>query len=200
MPKRGYITPSRFADVLKRGRSKEQAWGETALKAADDVVLDILSVERPEAFGYAIQHGLDNEWEAEQAYQELTMSKITRPDFIQHPTVSYIGGNPDGLVGLDGIVEIKCPYNPANHLQNLIDGEQFRIDYYAQIQGYLWITGRQWCDGISFDPRFPDDLKIGVTRIMRDQPYIDALEIRLADFWQIVKDRYKMVTKQELTA
>jgi hypothetical protein len=198
MPKKGFITPSRFADVLKRGRSKDQEWGETALKAADDVVLDILGVERPDVYSYAIQWGLDNEWEAEQAYQDLTMSKFTRPPFIHHPDHAFIGGNPDGLVGVDGIVEIKCPSNPANHLQNLIDGEQFQTDYFAQIQGYLWITGREWCDGVSFDPRFPDDLKIGVTRIQRDQAFIDALELRLLAFWQIVRARYKQITKTEL--
>jgi predicted phage-related endonuclease len=180
MNKAGKITASNFADVLTSGRGAEK-WGKTAQTYAMNVALERLGVERPEVFAYALNWGNEQEEDAAQLYIDTTGLFIQPCDPIAHPDYDFVGGTPDGLLGEDGIVEIKCPYNPANHLMNLQSGAQVK-DYYPQIQGYLWITGRAWCDFVSYDPRFPEHLRLYTQRVERDQPFIDNLQQRVIDF------------------
>jgi len=85
-----------------------------------------------------------------------------------------VGGSPDGFVGDDGGVEIKCPFNAANHLAVFLDG--MPEEHIGQIQGSMWISNRQWWDFVSFHPNMPPGLDLYIQRIPRDQAYIDALE------------------------
>lgn len=80
------------------------------------------------------------------------------------------GCSPDGLIGDDGGLEIKCP-SPAKHVENLCDPKAFEDQYYAQVQGCLWICGRLWWDLVSWHPTIPSV----VVRIERDGEYIIAL-------------------------
>jgi hypothetical protein len=83
--------------------------------------------------------------------------------------------SPDGLLGDDGLLEIKCPASQAKHLAALRDGSHAN-EYRWQIQGQLWVTGRQWCDAVSYDPRFPSGLQLAITRVQRDEKVIKELE------------------------
>ena len=182
MNKQGKITPSGFADMMTRGRGANDEFGETAKKYAMRIALERLGVEIPEVEAWAMQHGNAMEPYAIQAYKMHTgFEVIDNLQPIQHPSILYIAGTPDGLVGDDGILEVKCPYNPVNHLMNLKSGEQI-AQYKWQIQGYLWITNRQWCDFVSYDDRFPDELQLYIQRIERAQIMIDELHERAAKF------------------
>ena len=187
MNKQGKITPSGFADMMSRGRGKDEQFGKTALAYAQRVALERLGVEVPEIFSAALSHGIENELEAITAYEQQTGTFVEPCEVIQHPTVDYIAGTPDGLVGTDGIIEVKCPYNPINHLANLKSGEQIK-QYKWQIQGYLWITGRKWCDFVSYDPRFPAEHKLYIQRVERDEMMILELAERAEKFEAIVKE------------
>lgn len=79
-----------------------------------------------------------------------------------------VGCSPDGFVGEDGLIEIKCP-NAARHVVNLLGNPA--EDHRAQIQGQLWITGRRWLDFVSFNPVMPNAL----ARVERDEEFIAAL-------------------------
>jgi hypothetical protein len=129
--------------------------------------------------------GNEYELDAIEAYQTQTGQLVTLNDVIQHPTLNYVAGTPDGLIGEDGIIEVKCPYNSVNHLMNLKSGAQLD-DYKYQIQGYLWITGRKWCDFVSYDPRFKKDLQLAIYRVDRDQEMIDELAARVQEFEETV--------------
>ncbi len=185
MNKHGKITPSKFADVLVKGRAPKgqppKKWGDKAQTYALEVAMERIGVERPEVFAYALSWGNDHEEDAAQMYMEVTGRFIAPTDPILHPELDFVGGTPDGLIGEDSIIEIKCPYNPANHLMNLTENGQL-AQYMAQIQGYLWITGRQFCDFVSYDPRFPRELRLHVHTVVRDQAYIDNLAARVSDF------------------
>ena len=187
MNKQGKITPSRFADVMTQGRGKNEKWGKTAITYAYQVALERLGVELPEVFAYALNWGIENEMGAVEAYEKKTGRFIIPCDTIQHPDLYFVAGTPDGLIGEDGIVEIKCPYNPVNHLANFKTGEQIE-QYKYQIQGYLWITGRKWCDFVSFDPRFPAELQLSVHRVERDEVLIAELSQRVIEFNELVKE------------
>lgn len=184
MPKQGYITPSRFKDVMTEGRGKSDLWGLTALTYARQIVMDVLGVQREEITAKSLEWGNTFEYEGRAYYEAsrfVSVPELTEPIF--HPDVEYVCGIPDGLVGDDGIIEIKCPFNPDNHLLNIKEPLQANKEYKWQIQGYLWITERDWCDFVSYHPNFPDHIKCAIHRIDRDQNAIDELAARCELFW-----------------
>lgn len=169
----GKITGSRFADAMARNKKGEP------LKAFDDLVWQIVveritgqPVEGPT--GYALQWGSDVEPFAREAYELETGAIVEQVGFVAHPDHPFVGSSPDGLVGADGGIEIKCPKNPAVHLQRFIDGVP--SEYLPQIHGNIWVTGRQWWDFVSFDPRFPEPYRLLRIRVVRDEAQIKAIE------------------------
>jgi len=195
MPNNGYVTPSQFSKVMSNGRGKD-TFGKTAMTYADEIVLDLLGVKREEITAPALEWGINLETVARERYESETFNSVSVPESaLFHQSVEYVCGTPDGLVGSKGIIEIKCPYNSLNHLNNITDGAQID-DYNYQIQGYLWITGREWCDFVSFDPRFPTEMQIAIHRVERDQEVIEQLEARIKDFWDIVQTKYQSILKR----
>jgi hypothetical protein len=131
----------------------------------------------------AMQWGTEQEPAARAAYERVTGISVEETGFIAHDTL-LAGCSPDGLVDWDGLIEIKCPYNSAVHIETLLNG--MPSEHAAQVQGQLWITGRQWCDFVSFDPRMPVELQLHVQRIQRDPGFIADLEARITIFLQQV--------------
>lgn len=165
MPNPGFLTPSTFSDLMSNGRGSSEM-GKTALKIVDRLVLDLLGVERPEESTPATcQWGIDHEWEAIQAYQDYTFREVRCPVvFRASSTHNYVGGTMDGLVGKSGGIEVKCPFNSNEHLDNLRKAKQFKTLYKYQLQGYFWIFQLEWIDCVSYDPRFPDSSKLAIYR------------------------------------
>lgn len=197
MPKSGNITPSQFKKIMTKSRSKSETWSKTAITYANEIVLDRLGVEREEIHAAALDWG--NTWEpiAIERYEDETGSFPVHVEHsIHHPEFEYVCGKPDGLVLDDGIIEIKSPFNPLNHLANIETAEQYKL-YKYQIQGYLWITGRSWCDFVSYDHRFPERLQIAIHRIERDEPLIAELESKIIEFEQLI--RAKVAKFQNIT-
>ena len=183
MPKPGYITASVFTKCLTK------SVGKTVQRECCRIACERLGVQYlEEQFDLsgirAIEWGAENEGLAVSAYEAHTFSVVeSAQEFFRLPD-RLVGGHPDGLVGDDGIIEIKCP-NSDNHLMNIAYGAQ--VDgYQPQIQAYLWITGRQWCDFISFDPRFPEDLQLYVERVERDEELIDTIRTRADEMEEII--------------
>lgn len=185
------ITPSQFSKIMTNSRGGK-GFGQTALTYADEVILQLLDVEKPEISAKALEHGNDNEQFAKDAYSEYTMNKIIDVDQpIRHPEFDFIQGTPDGLVGNHKIVEIKCPWNPVNHLNNylnhnsIVDSipDTYLAEYWWQVQGYLWITERESCDFITYDPRFPQHLNLSITQVRRNDADIERLSSRCQEFW-----------------
>ena len=123
-----------------------------------------------------MQWGSEHEVEARQEYANHSNNEIIPVGFVE--LNEYIGCSPDGLVGEDGLVEIKCP-DTATHLIDYIKDQKLPTAYTKQIQGQLWITGRRWCDFVSWDPELPSiptDLRYFCMRIERDEKAIAAIE------------------------
>lgn len=121
----------------------------------------------------ALQWGQDVEPAAVAAYQAESGNIVDPCGFFEHPELSHIGASPDFLVGSDGGGEIKCPESPEVHLQTLLTG--LPKEHQEQIQGGLWVTGRQWWDFVSFHPDFPPHLRLYVKRVQRDESFIQGL-------------------------
>ena len=85
-------------------------------------------------------------------------------------------------MGEDGIIEIKCPFNSSNHVRYLLLESQYELnglkpEYYAQIQGNLLVTGRKWCDFISYDPRcVRAEFALKILRVNRDEEFIKRIK------------------------
>lgn len=191
MPHQGNITPSRFKDVMTKGRSKDEVWGATARTYATELAMNrVCGVYVPDKDGiWAIEHGLAYEPYAIQAYEMLRTAMTEKPEApITHPDYPFVSGTPDLLVDGDGIAEVKCPANPLNHVKNLLSGEQYHSDYKWQVQGYLWITGRKWLDFVSYGADFPEAYQLSVWRIERDEVAITELSERVMAFEQIVQE------------
>jgi predicted phage-related endonuclease len=90
------------------------------------------------------------------------------------------GASPDGLVGDDGLLEIKCP-NTATHIETLLS-QIVPGKYNTQMQFQMACTGRSWCDFVSFDNRLPAELQLFVKRVPRDNMYIRLMEEEIVKF------------------
>ena len=194
MPKPGFITASQFSIVMQGSRNKKDIFGESAKKYAARIACDIIGVDTSdieEVSSRSLEHG--NLWEpvAVAAYIEKTLYNVTNINenqvFLIHPDLPYVGGHPDGLVNRDGVLEVKNPDNIVNHFFNVVNGLQIK-QYTPQIQGNLSISGRDWCDFVSYDYRYPKDGKISIRRVYRDEAYIKILENRFIMFWDLVQN------------
>lgn len=175
----GKFTGSKFADVLARNKKT----GEP-LKAYHDLIWQVV-VERmtgeptESADSYSLRWGRDVEEFARSEYELATGNTVEQVDFIQHPVFEFAGCSPDGLVGSDSGIEIKCPKVSAVHLERFISGVP--IEYIPQIQGCMWVTGRSTWDFVSYDPRMPESHRLLVIPVQRDQAYIDKLQQAVID-------------------
>lgn len=176
----GKLTASRFVDLLARNKngSRPKAYHDCIW----DVVVERLSGEPVEGpSGFALQWGADVEPFARDAYELHSGHVIEQVGFINHPAIPNCGGSPDGLIGTHGGIEIKCPKSSTFHLQRFIDG--MPSEYMPQVQGLLWITGRQWFDFCSYDPRMPYSHRLLVIPCERNEKMIAeiAAEVQEAE-------------------
>lgn len=114
-----------------------------------------------------MERGKELEVKAVQFYELETGNKTEKIGFCLRDD-GAVGASPDRLVGADGLLEIKCP-GPVQHILYLLSG--LDADYRCQVQGQLWITGRQWLDFLSYHPDMPDFR----VRVERDETFIAAL-------------------------
>jgi len=127
-----------------------------------------------------MQRGTELEPFARMNYELETDSEVTEVGFCMHDTLRC-GVSPDGLIGDDGGIEIKCP-KPSTHVKYLRKGT-LPSEYKAQVMGCLWITGREWWDFMSYHPQMPNLL----IRVHRDEEYINQLERLVTHACQIIE-------------
>ncbi len=194
----GFCTASRFKDVL----AVVQAKGKEAAARRNYRIETAVSrlTERPQDHfvSYEMQWGIEHEAEARMAYEAHAAVMVDQVGFIRHQMIEWCGGSPDGLIGEDGGIEIKCPTTPT-HVTTLMSKV---CEHLPQIQGLMWITGRSWWDFISWDPRMPPGLKLYVQRIERDDKYIAALAAEVERFLDEVAEQvtalHRMAATQEV--
>lgn len=171
----GKVTASRVSDVM----SAITTAGYKNYLA--DLVVERLTGNKTESFtNAAMQWGVEQEPIARAEYEVKTGRFVDQIAFCEHKTIDMFGCSPDGLVGDDGLIEIKCP-NTATHIDYVM-ADKVPTKYIPQIQCQLAVTGRKWCDFVSFDPRLPDGLQILIVRLERDDEYIEKLEARVVKF------------------
>ena len=175
----GYVTASRFGAVIAKTKAgKPTAEREKYLM---ELVIERITGQPQDHFtSSAMQWGQDQEKASRMDYEAGTGRIIEEVGFIKHKTLPMVGGSPDGLIGEDGGWESKSPFNTANHIYTLLQG--MPEEHIPQVQGLMWITGREWWDFQSFDPRLPEPICRYVQRVPRDEKYITAMESEIITF------------------
>jgi putative phage-type endonuclease len=174
----GKVTASRVADVIARTKT---GWGASRTNYMAQLIAERLTGRVEEGYtNAAMQWGKDTEPMARAAYSFRHDVDVSQVGFAVHPTITDSGASPDGLVGADGLVEIKCP-NTATHIDTLL-GASIPDKYLVQMQWQMACTDRQWCDFVSFDPRLPEPMRMLVQRIERDHKRLDEITAAVASF------------------
>lgn len=178
----GKVTASRVADVLAKIKTGESA---SRRNYKIQLVSERLTGEKQETYiNQAMQDGIEREFYARERYVQQH-GEVEEVGFIQHPTLEA-GASPDGLVGDDGLIEIKCPLG-TTHTETLMT-QEVPSKYIPQIQFQLLCTGRKWCDFISYNPMFPEHLQLFVKRVDADPVYQKELEVEVGKFLDEVND------------
>lgn len=123
-----------------------------------------------------MQRGIQMEEEARRMYELMTGNTVMQVGVCYPDEKKPYGCSPDGLIGDDGAIEIKCPTS-AVHVGYLLEGV-LPTDYFQQVQGQLLITGRKWVDFFSFYP----GLKPLLIKVKPDKKFIEALKTELESF------------------
>lgn len=175
----GKLTASRLADALAKTKS---GWGASRANYMAQLVAERLTGAPQETYqNEAMRWGTETEPHALAAYEYYhTDATVDAVGFVDHPVIEMTGASPDGLVGTDGLVEIKCP-STATHIETLL-GRGAPQKYVLQMQWQMACTGRRWCDFVSFDPRMPENMRLFITRVKRDDVLIASLENDVVDF------------------
>jgi hypothetical protein len=185
----GKITASKFLAVQTVGNG--QPWGAPALAYAEQLAIEIITGEPGEPVeARALSWGRDHEPIAREEYTARTLHHVEHPRRVYYRPGTLIGGTPDGLCKPNGGMEIKCPHTRAAHFRTIFSG-QMPKEHIPQVMGYMWLTGADWWDFVSFDPRFPEGSRLFVQRIARNDQYIANLSMRCLAFQQLVIDVVK---------
>jgi putative phage-type endonuclease len=187
----GKVTASRVADVIAKTKTGYSASRDNYMA---QLICERLTGLKGESFtNAAMQHGTDTEPLARAAYEALKDVLVDEVGFVPHPTIEMAGASPDGLVGDDGLIEIKCP-NTATHIETLIS-KVVPGKYNTQMQFQMACTGRQWCDFVSFDNRLPEMFQLFVTRVPRDEVFIRLIESEIVQFLAELDDKINKLMK-----
>lgn len=159
----GFVTASNFHKVL----NKKTGRGLYMRKLAAERLTGL----REESYKNEIMDkGSETEQEARKYYETVNDCEVKQVGFVIMD--EWIGGSPDGLIGEEGLLEIKCPLS-STHIEIILSGRMPPL-HIPQVQGLLWITGRKWCDFVSYDPKVLSKPMFCV-RVERDKDYFMKL-------------------------
>lgn len=187
----GKVTASRMADVISKGR------GNAPSKTSETYMIELIAEmitgkAKPFFENDAMRWGTETEDQARAMYELNSGNEVKEVAFIEHS--EHIGVSPDGLIGDDGLLEIKCPTSITQIKRALIGN--YSADYKAQIQMQLWVSGREWCDFLSFDPRIDCEASYLLERVYRDEDYIAEMEVKTISFVKNMLEQLNKLTNQ----
>lgn len=187
----GKVTASRLCDVMAKTKSGYSAARKNYMM---ELLCQRLGGGIPEKFVSApMQRGIDLEPIARGVYEAVRGELVDETGLVMHPSVKDFGASPDGLVGDDGLLEIKCP-NTSTHVDFLRTKKPKR-EYVLQMHGQMLCTGRSWCDFLSYDDRLPG-LEFAMVTVHRDEAMaksiIEEVEIFLNELDREVASMEKM--------
>lgn len=170
--KRGKASASHIAAIMAKGKSGKPS--ATRKQYMAKLLIERLTGETEDTYtNFAMANGTEQEPYARAAYEAEYGTDVYQVGFIEAQSLPSFGASPDGLIGDDGLIEIKCPSHGV-HLE-YIQARQVPRDYLLQIHGQMIATGRGWCDWVSYDKAFPEPLRLVVVRVEIDLDLIDEI-------------------------
>jgi len=174
----GKVTASRVADILAKTKtgpsaSRQNYLIELALQRTTGIIQESYS-------NAAMEWGTQTEPQARVAYEVKSGNFVDQVAFIDHPNIEWFGCSPDGLVSDKGLIEIKCPNSPT-HWEYFKSKEPPK-KYFIQMQAQMAVTGKDWCDFVSFDPRMPERSQLLIVRVNRDSNFINEMIVEIQQF------------------
>ena len=177
----GKVTASHISDVMAKGT------GVTRKNYMMQLLVERLTGKHEDTYiNAAMQRGIDEEPMANAEYELVTGNLVTAVGFVDHPTIPMAGASPDGLVGDDGLIEIKCPHT-STHVDTLLL-DKVQRQYILQMQWQMACTGRAWCDFASYDSRMPPKHQLKVIRIDRDPAMVESIRDAVVLFLEQLDD------------
>ena len=183
--RKGCITGSRFKDC--RDRLKSGAPSKACISYAHDTARERVGGKAPSKFtNSAMKFGTEQEPLARLAYEAATGNLVEEVGFFTTED-GLFGLSPDGLIGDDGVLEVKTMVSSDTLFDAMVEGDI--SEYLDQCTGYLWLLGRQWVDLVLWAPDLePLGLHMKIIRITRDESAIEALEADLMKFAVMVRE------------
>lgn len=175
----GVVTASRCGDVIATLKSGAEAAARATYRF--EIMTERLTGVPVEQYvTREMQWGIDHEADARLAYELACGVMVETCGFAMHGSIADFGASPDGLVVGAGVVQFKCP-TTKTHIEWMLAGV-VPLEHQPQLLAELSVTGRGWCDFVSFDPRLPEHLQLFIRRFHRDETLIAALEAEVIHF------------------
>jgi putative phage-type endonuclease len=180
----GKVTASRISDVMAKTKTGVSTSRQNYLI---QLVSERLTGKKGDSFvNQAMLDGIEREDAARKLYEIEKNISVSEVGFFEHPIISMSGASPDGAVHAEiegkyaGLIEIKCPIETTH--TNTLMSKSVPSKYLPQIQWQMACVGARWVDFVSYNPNFPDDLKLFIFRVDRDDSYIAELEAEVIKF------------------
>jgi len=182
----GALTASRIGDAVRQ--PKRVNTGELQSRTDLKIELAVERITKKPAEKFVSEwmtRGTEMEPLARAAYELRKSVEVQQVGFVFHPHIQFAGCSPDGLIGEDGLVELKVP-KPNTHAEYLL-GEVVPDAYIPQMMWQMACTGRKWNDFVSYCPDFPDPLDVFICRLPRDDQRIAEMEAEAQKFLREVE-------------
>jgi len=185
----GKVTASRVADIVAKTKT---GYSASRAKYMGELLCERLTGSRGDTYqNAAMVWGVNTEPQARVAYEAFLGELVEEVGFIPHPTIEMAGASPDGLVGEEGLVEIKCP-TTITHIDTLLS-ITIPQQYMTQMQWQMACTSRKWCDFVSYDPRLPEHMQMFIHRVERDNKMIAELEGEVVKFIEEMESKIDLL-------
>ena len=180
----GKVTASRISDVIAKTKTGVSTSRQNYLI---QLVSERLTGKKGDSYvNQAMLDGIEREDAARSLYMLNKDVDVTEVGFFDHPVIKNSGASPDGAVHAEiegkyaGLIEIKCPIETTH--TNTLMSKSVPSKYIPQMQWQLACTGAKWVDFVSYNPNFPVELQLFVSRVDRDDAYIAELEAEVIKF------------------
>ncbi len=186
----GKVTASRIGDLMATTRN---GWGAARKRYFDEILSERLTGKSIIKRVASLDWRAELEPEARIAYEFYTDNSVREVGFIPHPEIENAGASPDGYVNDDGILEIKA-LDAINHVA-LLNGGPIDNAYLAQMQFGLTCSRRAWADFLAYNPQMPEELKVIIKRIERDDHAISKIESAVREFLAEINSQLAKILK-----
>ena len=190
----GKVTASRITDMGAKP-TKGKQYNALTLTILSERITGVQEESKPNTL---MQWGIDQEPFAVIAYENETGAFVLDVGLVDHPAIKMSGASPDGLVGKEGQLEIKCP-STTTHL-NTILAQEVPAEHIPQITWQLACTRREWCDFVSYDPRLPEHLQLFITRVFAKDLDIARVELQVIALNRVVDSAMSQLAQKEPAA